>query len=474
MPNTGFARGLKIFAALVLFHFMAAGAMSAVARTGFMAGHHNGAGLWEFGKDSYNYHATAAELAGMLKSGDTGRWLRKDEPFHVKTLSMIYYATTPDPLMFEPLNALAWAAQVALVYFLVMRLTAGGAGFAGAAALLFGLMPSTLLLSTQLLKDPFYNLGVLLMGAGWVALLTNERRFLFVTAPALGAVICGSIRVEAKLIIALVAIISLGLIAWRARPALIHAAAAVALTLMALFGQVAIPAYAQEPDRVYSVVRANVTEAAYTPQLQSKIARWLETAPWPSVDERRAVLENLARAHKEGLEPFMDRFLTQWRYTGWIPRAIEQQIFRASQYRDSFLTYYITPDTNTVDSTILFRDVYDIARYIPRGAQIGLFSPFPNTWLSDGQGGGRLIRLVGGLETAFWYAMYIGFMIYLARAGAGAHVKVWLVISVVLFILPLGLFVPNLGTLFRMRHIYLYPVIIGGLEGWRLMTGRKP
>jgi hypothetical protein len=160
--------------------------------------------------------------------------------------------------------------------------------------------------------------------------------------------------------------------------------------------------------------------------------------------------------------------MTPWQYSSWLPNKIESKVVHANAYRNGFLIWYLEPGTSLIDSDMMFRNVSEIIEYIPRAMMIGFFAPFPNQWLASGKTGGKAIRILGGIEMLAWYTLMVGFMIFIWKSPAPYRLKIWLVFFMVVMILPLALFVPNLGTLFRMRFIYTTPILIGGVLGLRL------
>jgi len=491
MGALSFGQKAAAIGALLAFHALVAGALSLIAHSPYLSAYHNGQGLWYFARDSFTYHAIGAQLADEIGQGlYVGNqwvegWLDSENQWHTRCIALLYHLFGPRPFALEIVNAPLWAGAVVLVYLAVRRLAGPGGKTAIVAAGLFGLMPSNLLLSTQLLKEPFYNLGMAVFFLGWTGLLAGERKTRYIALPALGALLSAATRGDAQplflIAAAIGALLAFGAgraVAWRAVAAFVVTAAVLAIALPAMAGALDASKSSGQPntnpvpvekqkETTRELVKTLVGDA-YTPSLDARVTRWLDAGPWYDFDERKRVLENLARVHGPRLEFFLDRFLTKWRYLDGVPDSIEQRVFQASLYRDSFLTYYLTPDANTVDRETLFRDVFDVARYVPRALQIGLFAPFPSQWLSRGGAGGPGARLAGGIEMMVWYALWAGFLWFLLRAPAGAAMKLWMIAFLVVFILPLGLFVPNIGALFRMRLACLLPVLAGGCAGWAL------
>ncbi len=471
-----------ILLTLVAFHMVVSGVMSLIARSDYFASYHNGRGLWSFGMDSFQYHLNAEEIVEFIQAGQYHRWLTLSEPAHVKLISLTYSIFSPDHYSFEPVNALAWAMTMALVYHTARQVCPGHERVPVLAGAVYGFWPSNLLLSTQLLKDPFYNLGVILVFAGWTRLLCGKRGILHILAPVAGIAIASGIRGGAWPLLGLVSAIALVLLVIRCKTArttamwiILLAPLVPAVTLVGgAFANKTAKANATSKgfdDKISEAKRRiyEIEGVKQTPQLDKQMDDWLANAPWGDFNDRRDVLVRLAETHGGRLGRFIDRFNTKWKYSNWIPDLLERRAFEANKYRDSFLTYYISPDSNTLDKDILFRSVADIILYLPRALQIGFFAPFPDRWFGEGSRGSGAIRKIAGVEMVLLYLLWIGFAIFILRSTVTYNVKIWMIAFLVILTAPIGLFIPNLGALYRMRFVYMAPVLIGGVEGWRLI-----
>ena len=180
-------KGFVIFTGLVLFHLAASVSLSLIGRSTFFASLHNGQGFWNFALDSFGYHREALGLADLFIAGDYTGWWGSSPSWHVKWIALSYGSITPDPLSFAPVNAIVWAASLYCVYQIARLLFPERQSFSIACALIFGFCPSYLLHTTQLLRDPFYTLGMLLMVWGWVGLLSGYRGIVFSLLASFGS-----------------------------------------------------------------------------------------------------------------------------------------------------------------------------------------------------------------------------------------------------------------------------------------------
>jgi hypothetical protein len=99
--------------------------------------------------------------------------------------------------------------------------------------------------------------------------------------------------------------------------------------------------------------------------------------------------------------------------------------------------------------------------------EIGFLAPFPKFWFQRARTSGRIARLIAGGEMMLLYLLYGGVLIWPIKRGVPFEWTMLFLWSVG-FILLFSLVVVNLGTLHRMRHIYLLPVFIYGVGGWYL------
>jgi hypothetical protein len=106
--------------------------------------------------------------------------------------------------------------------------------------------------------------------------------------------------------------------------------------------------------------------------------------------------------------------------------------------------------------------------FLPRALQIALFAPFPSSWLSDFQ----FIRLVAMAEMVIAYPCLAGVVVLLARRRqTGILLAIYFCVS---FMIVYGFVSANLGTLYRLRYVFLMIMMALGLLGWFEYLYRKP
>lgn len=467
---------VTIFIALCVFHLLVSTAMSAIAHSSFLTDYHNGQGLWYFSLDSIDYHQRSLGPYETLGNGNYSLWWNTDSYRHTEYIGLMYFLFSPSPLSFAPVNAIAWSFSIVCIYLISMILTEKNHRLSIITATIFGLWPSNLLHATQLLRDPFFNLGVLAIILGWVALLSGRRNTVYSFLIAGGIIFSAGIRAEPFLLLVFCSCVAVISILFWERRTILHALFALGLTGI-FYGYPAITANAEETasshanpqNEKVNAVKAELKAKLgpiYSPQLDKRISIWF-AEPFQSwtFEIKRSRLFALATEHGAGLDSFLSKWQTPWEISSWIPAKLESQVIKASSYRNGFTVWYLEPGDSLIDNDIIFRSINDIFDYIPRALVIGFFAPFPNHWFTTGNTGGRAIRLLGGMEMLVWYILMVGFVIFLVRSPLPFYIKVWLLIFMVTMILSLSIFVPNLGTLFRMRFIYMAPILIGGVYG---------
>jgi len=145
--------------------------MYGVACSDYLTSMHNGHGLWRFAKDSTWYHDVAVEKAAFLKAGNVSIFdLIMDRSIwpHVRWVSLMYAFLGSYPISFAPFNALIWLCTVFAVYGVAKLIIVENRVMVLVGTVLVTFMPTYLLQSTQLLKDPLFFLGisVWLLGLG--------------------------------------------------------------------------------------------------------------------------------------------------------------------------------------------------------------------------------------------------------------------------------------------------------------------
>lgn len=382
-----------------------------------------------FASDGVRYRADAAALCESIRRGEFGAWASADKPFHVK-LYAVSFALFGSLLGYnvlgaEPLNVLLYLACVALVFRIGREIFGRSVGLLAACAV--ALWPSFLLHTTQFLKDPLFVALVLALALVNTRWLTRE----YTWAGALLAGAAGGLVVTAL---------------WLARSGTGEVLVAlVLLGVLALFARLV---------RERRLLAANVAGAALVFALTLGVPRLMPNA-----------LEL-------GRSPSSAR---------WAARATHQsathegffsnEAARVGRVRHRFVEMYTDSGSN-VDADVRIESAQELLRYLPRAAEVGFFAPFPVMWFSAGRSVGSAGRLLGGAETLLLYAVEALALAALWRARR--RIETWLLFAYAAAgVVALGLVAVNVGTLFRLRYVFVMFLIILAAEAPARLFGRR-
>lgn len=389
-----------------------------------------------FASDGVRYRRDAAALSESLRRGDIRYWAGADHPFHVKLYSVCFalFGTWLgyNVLGAEPLNALCYLASLVLVFSLGREVFNRRAGLLAACTV--ALWPSFLLHSTQFLKDPLFVAGMLALSLIIVRWLTRNYSWRGASATgALGALVVTVLWLaRADMGELLVATVLLGALMLVVRTRSGDNRRATNLSGMAL------------------VIAATVCVPLIIPDA-------LELGRSPSsvkASERLEALRRAAAAEAATAGTQREAPRTSLR---------SQAAARVGTVRRRFIEMYPNSGSN-IDSDVQINDTHDLLRYLPRAAAIGFFAPFPNMWLAQGKQVGSAGRLLGGLESLSMYAVEALALLGLWRGRR--RLSAWFLLAVAATgMIALGLVVVNIGTLYRLRYVFLILLIIFAAEG---------
>ena len=440
---------LFLFSVLFLFHLALSSFFYFIAVKGYFPSFCNRQGIWNYAIDSNSYHQEAIKGYNLLKQGMWKEWWesRYSPNWHVRWIALSYWLFRPFPLAMAPLNAFLWVGSFWLMFSLAFSLL-NKRKLALTAALLFSFFPSNLADSIQLLKDPFYIFGVLLFLQGWIGIwrLGKDKSrqifkaLLLLISSGIGFYIIVNIRfylLPAWLIIACLFYIF----------SLIYHPQRWFVSSMVFFVVLCV---------FISLRPFNLRE------LSKEIFRKAETQTAQQHEEIKQMPKRKAKISKY-----------PWHYSSLIPDIIEHQLIKLSLYRKGYCTTPAKKGSN-IDANIRFYSAADIIKYLPRAFSIGWLAPFPNFWFKKASIEKRVRRLATGAEMLIMYILYAGVLLTIFKSKEIGKPEMWmLILWSLFFIMPLALVVVNLGTLYRMRYIYLLPVFIYGIKGWGEWLNRK-
>lgn len=375
--------------------------------------------------DSISYHRMATAIAAEIHRSGWKAWdLNPMDNVMIGFLSALYAIFVPKAWVVIPFGALAHALAVVLLTRLARAFTSDPR-WALVAALPYALFPSAAFWYTQILKDGYFNVGILLYLVGWVVLLefgsagnSGLRKILAsVVLIGTGYTLQGLVR---PYTMSIVLVVSLGMFvivtaaAWyrrhRGEISTRRGASLVLIAFLCVAGQVYLKVdfgyrFTSEAS-VELLVRGDQAERAYW-QMTPGLPGWLET--------RLASLSGVRNAYIRG-----------------------------------------RPDAkSTIDRDVRFTRAADIVAYVPRAIQIAFLAPFPDQWLGQGSTAATTVmRRVSMLEMLVTY----GLLLFLPAAVYFWFGRAVFWIAVVypgVMMTVYALATPNMGTFYRVRYAYL-------------------
>jgi hypothetical protein len=431
--------------AVFLFTGVVAALVQFVVLGHIFPGWSNGHGLL-LHTDSINYHRMAVALAARIGDEGWAVWeLAPRGQFSAGFYAAVYALTVPEPWVAIPLNAAAHAF-CGLILLRMAMLLVDDWRLAALAALPYVAFPSASMWYSQLLKDGYFNLGVLLFCYGWMRLARTAtwRAGWWAPLPALIWVLLG------YLIMGLVRPYSLTLTYWVA--ILVSGVLVLVLLLHARRGELK---YRQA---LAAAAVAILCLMALAEGKKEVVHRGLV------LEERVDVTARALRAEK------------YWRRSSWLPGVVDRRLAGLSGVRHAYL-HSEKNARSMIDTDVEFTSAMDMFAYLPRAAQIGFLAPFPNQWLKPGSTEATTVmRRVAMLEMTMVYLVFLFLPFAFWRwRGRGELWAAATVCGVVMLVYALG--TPNVGTLYRVRYAYLMVFVALGVLGaatlWRDRRARQ-
>ena len=394
-------------------------------------GFHGGSGLIG-GGDSAFFHNVATNLAESIRVNGWKMWTvwpSEGATGNVSLLAVLYVLFGNDPTVIIPVNAAIHASSGLLIFLIARVLWPGKVGFYSGivTATLFVVFPSALNWYAQIHKDGFAILGMLIVFYSWLKSIANSSKlssFLWMFPGTLtGLVFIVFVRPYNVKMLILSAIFSF----------------LILLIKIILSLDMKRKAYQLVYFAVCIVLLAVVNN--YIP--------------------RAAVIEHSADLVAESN--------WRWEESDIIPGEIDGILKNTAEIRVHNILYNTRIKARSlIDEDTRPNSVISVMQYIPRALQISLFAPFPNRWsLNTG-----IIHIVSIGETLIWYMLIPG--IVLAFYYGRSQVLFYLLTANMLAILGIyGFSFPNIGTLYRIKYVYIFILMIIGMIGWVELVRRK-
>lgn len=430
------SKGGYLLLTAAIFHIFVSVTILAATRFGLLSSvfDSNGVGI-SFAPDAVRYFADATRLVEVLRVDGLAAWFSSGFPPHTKLYSLSLAALGPlvgfNILAVEPVSLICYSVILGVVFKLGSEVFDRRVGLVSASVI--ATWPTFLIHTTQILKDPLFIAALL-----GLVLLTSRclsRSFSLIqglTAGLVGGVLVLAIWLakpdawELALIVIMVSIGFLILRSIKERRILKGSAVAACLLLAFLLG---VPVF---------------------------IKKYSNPDPHPLLtvtgDETH---QQIRIAETPGAKPAVK---PPSRSSGALTRLRA----RVAWARYLYVNYPVTG--SNIDAQVGLESWGEIIRYLPRAIEIGLFAPFPDTWLSSGSQVGRGGRRVAGLETLLMYFSYL--LSGIALWGRRKDLAVWfLATSAISGVIALSVVVANVGALYRLRYPFWILMIIIAVDG---------
>ena len=456
------ASGRRLLAAAAVLHVALALGLHWAGRAQVAPGLIDGDGIISsFAFDSYEYRSGAVRLLEVLQEEGLAAWAAVPQPLHVRLLSLQFALLGPlsgyGTLSAEPFNLLCYLAVVGLTLLLGREVGGPRAGLFAAGAV--ALWPTLLLHTLQLLKDPLFIAGALALvlcvttwltrtyraahAAGALALVGATTLLLLLVRPNFAVVIFALVLVGGALLVAR-QLREKRLLYWNTAVPCVMLAAGACLFLLLFLRPPASPRFKHHP-----------SDGGGPPKTAAGAGERVATA-----------VSYLPRA-ATGEDGATDRI-------GRLRAAADKAAYRVGTVRYRFGAVY-TEAGSGVDRDVRFRDLKSLIQYLPRAFAIGLWAPFPDTWVAAGRRVGSAGKLLAGVETLFMYG--VGLLALAAALRPPRRLASWLLLAVIAFgVTGLGLVIPNVGALYRFRYTFwVLLLVLGakGLDGLLASRGRR-
>lgn len=470
----GKLNNLKLWSIFFLYTFCVSAFVEFILLPYFFPGFYAGHGLLKSSFDSIGFHKLAAAAAEKIRIQGWSAWQFRPQLQSPAGIASIFYVLiTPDPRALIPLNA-ALHAGAALILVNLLNLFLKNKAKAILCVLPFLMFPSNLQWTAQWHRDGFSILGVVLMIQSMVLSCRlwdyEVKGWLRVIFYALIYFVFGFASI------------------WLVRPYLLTIMKVfVELFFVLLFLNCLLMAFKNKalwqrlpPFLLFIWLIFFLFEQIKVPSLVYP-RTFAEKAP--TVDSKKNKefgYGNISKAGEQNMELIADKIAenqwaglpgeTKWQATSWLPEFVEKKCYYLARTRGGFCLSAPGAMSN-IDHDVGFENVKDIVAYLPRAGQIAFLAPFPNQWLSAGTYlESSLMRKISGFEMIFVYftLIFLPYAIWYWRKS----VEIWVIsIFCIYMLFVYGLVVCNVGSLYRMRYVYLTTLVALGIAGFMAFLG---
>jgi len=398
--------------------------------------------------DSIEYHDLITSLANKINTSGWHEWqlIPKDNGHFIVGLSAIFYVLIyPEPWSMIPLNALVHVLSVIMLYKIAL-LFSDKHYVALLSTVPYMFFPSASFWFSQLLKDGYYNFGVIMFCYGWMYIVYFDKDHL----KKISNILIGPFFIiSGYLLMVFIRPFSFSLLKIEAFLIIISA------SIMLLFFVMNRTVNWQYYIKVLFIFIA-VTF------LMLKIQHYSINSGLVSQDQAQLTYIQPIMGD-DGKQYFGNSDITElnWESSNWIPKYIDTKFSLVSGMRKATIDNHVEHKHNKsmIDTDILFKNATEIINYFPRAIQIAFFSPFPKNWLKEGSTESTtLMRKLVIFEMLLIYILFL--FIPIAFFYWRNRVEFWIPIIFCGSVMTLyATAVPNIGAIYRYRYPYLMILI---------------
>ena len=389
--------------------------------------------------DSIRYHEWSVLLSNKINTLGWQEWelLPYGERHFIVGLTSIFYALiTPEAWVMIPINAFAHVLAVFILIKIALFFT-DKYYIALLSVTPYMFFPSASFWYSQLLKDGYYNLGVIMFCYGWMYIAHSEKP----SSKSLNILVGPFCILLGYLLMGLIRTFSLSIM-------MVESLMIFIILVIMLFFSI------NEKKLNWHQYFKRIFLALFCVLMIGQIQDYLIKNNYTyKKNDDGTIQEQLDLVR---IQPIDKTF----RDPDWLQTIIDKKTSSIAKIRDGYIEANEKKSTTSaIDLDINFKNSAEIFLYIPRALQISFFSPFPNMWFEKGVTKSRtMMRKVSMFEMLLAYISYLFFPLifkyWLNRA------ELWIALFYSSSVMTLyAIAVPNIGTIYRFRYAYLMILI---------------
>lgn len=402
--------------------------------------------------DSIKYHEWSVELSNKINAHGWSSWelfpaAGASKHFIVGLSAIFYSLIYPEPWAMIPANAFVHALSGVILVRIAFLFTKDWR-IACIAMMPYVFYPSASMWFSQLLKDGYFNLGVILFCYGWM-LVASEN----ITT-----------KKQNNILMSLIYILLGYLLMALIRPYAFYVMRVEVIAFSILISLFYTYKYFQNNIDHYDVIK-KIMLCFICFFILKASSMFVVTVSF--IDQEKMEYSQM-QASTDAYNPSLFSTISadstnelKWVSTGWIPKSIDSKLATLSGMRTAFIyNYYVYGrGHSSIDIDALFNSAIDVFAYIPRATQIAFLSPFPDIWFGKGSTDSTTVmRKITMFEMLIIYFI----LIFLPFALWKWKMKTELWVAFIYcysMMLMFSISIPNVGTLYRYRYGFFMIII---------------